>query len=103
MLMGLWEENGLVFPNRLGKPMDHNNIYHTEVKSVRERAALPPAFRFHDLRHTFATLMLSNGASLNVVQETLGHSQVSMTLDVYGHVLPNHQKAAIRRLGDLLS
>jgi site-specific recombinase XerD len=47
--------------------------------------------------------MLSNGASLNVVQETLGHSQVSMTLDVYGHVLPNHQKAAIRRLGDLLS
>ena len=42
MLMGLWEENGLVFPNRLGKPMDHNNIYHREVKRVRERAALPP-------------------------------------------------------------
>src|SRR5829696_10039358 len=35
MLMGLWEENGLVFPNRLGKPMDHNNIYHREVKRVR--------------------------------------------------------------------
>jgi site-specific recombinase XerD len=47
--------------------------------------------------------MLSNGASLNVVQETLGHSQASMTLDVYGHVLPNHQKQAMARLGDLLS
>jgi integrase len=67
------------------------------------RAVLLSDFRFHDLKHTFATLMFSNGASLNVVQETLGHSQASMTLDVYGHVLPNHQKEAIRRLGDLLS
>ena len=47
--------------------------------------------------------MLSNGESLNVVQETLGHSQASMTLDVYGHVLPNHQKQAMSRLGELLS
>jgi integrase len=47
--------------------------------------------------------MLSNGEGLNVVQETLGHSQASMTLDVYGHVLSNHQKEAIGRLGDLLS
>jgi integrase len=103
MMVGLWEENGLVFPNRLGKPMDHNNIYHRDLKRVRERAGLPPALRFHDLRHTFATLMLSNGESLNVVQETLGHSQASTTLDVYGHVLPNHQKQAMSRLGELLS
>jgi len=47
--------------------------------------------------------MLSNGESFNVVQETLGHSQASMILDVYGRVLPNHQKEAMRRLGDLLS
>lgn len=103
MLVGLWKENGLVFPNRLGKPMDHNNIYYRDLKRVRERAGLPPTFRFHDLRHTFATLMLSDGASYNVVQEALGHSQASMTLDVYGHVLPNHQKEAIHKLGDLLS
>jgi integrase len=83
--------------------MDHNNIYHRNRKRVRERSGLPPTFRFHDLRHTFATLMLSNGEGLNVVQETLGHSQASMTLDVYGHVLSNHQKEAIGRLGDLLS
>jgi integrase len=83
--------------------MDHNNIYHRDLKRVRERAGLSPTFRFHDLRHTFATLMLSNRESLNVVQEILGHSQASVTLDVYGHVLPNHQKEAIRRLGDLLS
>jgi integrase len=62
-----------------------------------------PTFRFHDLKHTFATLMLSNGASLNVVQESLGQPQASMTLDVYGHVLPNHQNEAIHGLGDLLS
>jgi integrase len=46
--------------------------------------------------------MLSNSASLNVVQEALGHSQASMTLDVYGHVLPNAEKQAMSRLGDLL-
>jgi integrase len=73
------------------------------LKRVGERAGLPPAFRFHDLRHTFATLMLSNGASLNVVQETLGYSQAYMTLDVYGHMLPDAQKQAMSRLGDLLS
>ena len=103
MLADAWEDNGLVFPNSFGKPMDHNNIYHRDFKRVRERASLPPTLRFHDLRHTFATLMLSNGANLNVVQETLGHSQASMTLNVYGHVLPNHQKEAIHKLGDLLS
>ena len=83
--------------------MYHNNIYHRDLKWMRERAGLPPTFRFHELRHTLATLMLSNGESLNVVQETLGHSQASMTLDVYGHVLPNAQKQAMGRLGDLLS
>jgi integrase len=103
MLVGLWEDNGLVFPNRLGKPMDHDDIYHRDLKRVRERAGLPPTFRFHDLRHTFATLMLSNGESLHVVQETLGHSRASLTLDVYGHVLPSHQKEAVRRLEELLS
>jgi len=46
MLVGLWEENGLVFPNRLGKPMDHDNIYHRDLKRVRERAGLPPPSAF---------------------------------------------------------
>jgi integrase len=58
--------------------------------------------RFHDLRHTFATLMLSNGEHPKIVQEILGHAQISITLDTYSHVLPSMQDEAIGRLGKLL-
>jgi integrase len=58
--------------------------------------------RFHDLRHTFGYLMIEAGEHPKVVQEILGHSQISLTLDTYSHVLPNIQKEAIGRLGRLL-
>ena len=58
--------------------------------------------RFHDLRHTFATIMLQNGEHPKVVQEMLGHAQISETMDTYSHVLPNMQDSAVERLDQLL-
>ncbi|MCY6485341.1 site-specific integrase [Clostridium aestuarii] len=62
-----------------------------------------PKIRFHDLRHTHATLLLKQGINPKVVSERLGHSQVSLTLDTYSHVLPDMQKEAAEKLNDLLA
>ena len=62
-----------------------------------------PQIRFHDLRHSCATLLLSMGIHPKVVQERLGHSQISVTLDTYSHVLPSMQEEAAQRLDALLS
>jgi integrase len=61
-----------------------------------------PAIRFHDLRHTCATLLLARGVHPKVVSDLLGHSTVSITLDIYSHVLPHLQEEAARAMGDLL-
>jgi integrase len=58
---------------------------------------------FHDLRHTFATLMLKGGEHPKVVQEMMGHATINITLDTYSHVLPDMQDNAADRLGALLS
>ncbi len=78
-----------------------NNLRRREFRRVLERAGLP-RIRFHDLRHTAATLMLAQGVHPKVVQEALGHSQISITLDTYSHVLPTMQREAADRLDALL-
>lgn len=60
-----------------------------------------PIIRFHDLRHTHATMLLSKGVNPKIVSERLGHSTVSITLDIYSHVLPNIQKEAVEKLNDI--
>jgi integrase len=67
---------------------------------VLKDAGLPDV-RFHDLRHSAATILLSMGVHPKVVQEILGHSQISMTLDTYSHVLPSMQQEAMDKLDDL--
>ena len=72
--------------------------------ALRGQDAEPfPSIRFHDLRHTAATLMLLEGIHPKVVQERLGHATISMTLDTYSHVLPTMQADAAERLGRVLS
>jgi len=61
-----------------------------------------PEIRFHDLRHTAATLMLKQGIHPKVVQERLGHSDISMTLNIYSHVLPTMQDEVADKLNELL-
>ena len=68
---------------------------------VLERAGLPRK-RFHDLRHTCASLLLAQGVHARVVMEILGHSQISLTMDTYSHVIPELQKAAAAQMDALL-
>jgi integrase len=90
---GLWEDHGLIFPSEVGTPMSGRNLYRAFKIRVK-RAALPQTLRFHDLRHTCATLLLRQGINPKFVQELLGHADISLTLNTYSHVLPDMGDAA---------
>lgn len=98
---GSWKENDLIFPTPLGTPTDPSNLYHG-FKELLKKAGLPD-IRFHDLRHTAATLMLRQGVHPKVVQERLGHSDITLTLNTYSHVLPAMQDEAAEKLDTLLT
>jgi integrase len=85
---GFWQEQGLVFPSAVGTPLSGGNL-NRAFKATLQRAGLPKSTRFHDLRHTCATLLLKQGVNPKFVQELLGHGDVSLTLNVYSHVLPD--------------
>lgn len=86
-----WQDLGLVFTTEAGTPVHKSNLFNRSFKPLLERAGLPK-LRFHDLRHTCATILLARGIHPKLVQEQLGHSQISLTLDTYSHVLPALQK-----------
>ncbi len=98
---GTWTERGLVFPNRTGKATDGDNLCSRHFKPLLQRAGLPP-IRFHDLRHTCATLLLSKGVHPKIVSEMLGHATISITLDTYSHVIPGLGDAAASAMDDAL-
>jgi integrase len=83
---GLWHDHGLVFPSEAGTPMNRHNLSRIFKKHLR-RAGLPETFRLYDLRHTCATLLLSRNVHPKYVQELLGHSSITLTLDTYSHVI----------------
>lgn len=93
----LWQDTHLVFTSITGTPLDVGNLTNRSFRPLLERASLP-RIRFHDLRHTFATLFLSNGTHPKIVQEMLGHTNISMTMDTYSHVLPNMQGEAVDKV-----
>jgi integrase len=78
--------------------MSGNNLSRRHFKPLLERAGLPD-IRLYDLRHTFATLWLESGEHPNILQEILGHSRISVTLDTYSHVVPHMQREAMGRFG----
>jgi integrase len=82
-----YQDQGLIFPSRKGTPMNARNLTARSFKPLLKRAGLPN-IRLHDLRHTCATLMLSEGVHIKLVQELLGHATISITLDTYSHLLP---------------
>jgi integrase len=96
-----WIEDDLVFPSSIGTPMNRDNL-RSLFKRLLGAAGLPD-IRFHDLRHTAASLMLNNGVPLLVVSKRLGHAQPSITLDVYGHQIPTGQQEAANLMDRLLS
>ena len=97
----LWRDQGLVFPSQVGTPLSARNLQRT-FKAHLRRSGLPQTTRFHDLRHTCATLLLRQGVNPKFVQELLGHADISMTLNVYSHVLPDMGDAAASAMDDAL-
>ena len=90
-----------VFPSATGGPISPDSVLHM-LHRVLKRAGLPEV-RFHDLRHTFATLALQNGVDIKTVSGMLGHFSAGFTLDTYAHVTTSAQKAAANTMGKLLS
>ena len=90
-----------VFPDSRGGALRRQNFTRRSWWPLRERAGLG-AVRFHDLRHTAASLLLQAGVHPKVVQERLGHSTVALTLDVYSHVLGSLQQEAAQKLDEVL-
>lgn len=98
---GRWNPFGLVFPSVDGTPLDAPNVTHTFQKVLREAGL--PRVRFHDLRHTCASLLLAQGANMRVIMEQLGHSQISLTMNTYSHVMPEAMQDAAERMERILT
>ncbi|SFX53770.1 Site-specific recombinase XerD [Thermoactinomyces sp. DSM 45891] len=94
-LGALYHDHGLVVTTSIGKPVSPSDLW-KYFKSILKKADLPN-IRFHDLRHTHATLMLQQGEHPKIVAERLGHSDIRLTMDTYSHVLPNMQQEAVER------
>ncbi|MFO7172598.1 MAG: tyrosine-type recombinase/integrase [Bacillota bacterium] len=97
-----WAHPELVFTTTLGTPLSHWNVTKRDFRAVLEKAGLP-RIRFHDLRHTAATLMLDQGVPVHVVSRVLGHASVTVTLQVYAHVLEQKKKEAARAIDEFLA
>ena len=92
----------IVFPNNIGGHLRGNNFDRNVWYPIREAAGLPKTIRFHDLRHTQASLMLAAGVHPKVVQERLGHSDISLTLNTYSHLLNGLQAEGVEKMAKLI-
>jgi len=92
--------DSLVFASVEGKPIDPGVLSHDFARIVK-RASLE-GVRFHDLRHTFASLMLLRGAKPKVISEALGHASVAFTMDTYSHIIEGMQEDAMALLDEVL-
>ena len=95
-----WHDRGWVFTRPDGRPLDPDWVTHSFENLAQKEGLL--GVRFHDLRHTHATLLLAEGVHPKVVQERLGHANIAVTLDTYSHVLPGLQEAAARAFDSAL-
>jgi integrase len=96
---GEWPHIRLRVGRSIGPP---ENVTTHQFKPLLERAGLPQ-IRFHDLRHTCATLLLTKNVNPKIVSEMLGHASIAITLDTYSHVLPTMQDSAAKAMEDALS
>src|ERR1700682_2038830 len=90
-----------VFTRNDGRPLSRSIVDKAWAR-LNERAGVP-SVRFHDLRHTAATLLLGRGVNPKIVSEMMGHSTVAITLDIYSHVTPTMQREAAVAMDDLLA
>jgi integrase len=97
----LYRPGGLVFATEAGTLINPSNLRNRSLKPLLKATSLR-AVRFHDLRHTCATLLLSKNVNPKIVSEMLGHASVSITLDVYSHLMPDMQEKAAKALEEAL-
>jgi len=96
-----WEENDLIFPNTIGKPMSIRNMYSDYKRLLNENGL--PDINFYALRHTSLSFLLDMGTPVNTVQKRAGHSKASVTTDTYGHSLAHSEDEAAERLEELIT
>jgi len=99
-LGSVWKDHNLVFCNLIGDPLHGTYVLRCLFKLLASAGL--PRIRFHDLRHTAATLLLSARVNPKVVSEMLGHATIAITLDIYSHVLPDMQQDAALAMGTLM-
>jgi integrase len=97
-----YQDQGLVFTTDTGGPINPSNLRQRSFAALLKRAGLRH-MRFHDLRHTCATLLLSRGVHPKFVQELLGHATIAITLDTYSHVMPSMGDATAKAMEDALA
>jgi integrase len=102
-LAGLRQDKGLVFPNEVGSLFNPFNLRNRSFKRIKARAGVREDLRFHDLRHTCATLLFGEGVNAKAVSEMLGHASIAITLNTYFHVLPDMQDSAADAMEAVLS
>ncbi|RJX23101.1 MAG: site-specific integrase [Ammonifex sp.] len=103
LLLGeAYQDHGLVFATKLGTPVNPRNFIRHHFKPALKRAGLPPTTRFHDLRHTAATLMPANNEDVATISEKLRHARRSTTVDMYIHSATDAQYRASKRLASQL-
>ena len=90
----------LVFGGVYGSPLSPNTVSHA-FRDICKKAEID-GIRFHDLRHTHATMLMKQGVNPKVVQERLGHSSISVTLDIYSHVVPGMQELAALEFDEVM-
>lgn len=92
----------IVFPNSEGLHIDAHNMTKRRFKPALRRAGIED-IRFHDLRHTYASLLLAKGAPMKYVQSQLGHSSITMTMDLYTHLLPEVNEKCVNLLNSIVN
>jgi integrase len=96
-----WRDHALVFTSSIGTPLEPRNLFRA-FKALLRKAGLPD-FRFHDLRHSAASLLLAQGVPMRAVMELLGHSNIGTTADIYSHVMPAMMRDVAEKMDAILS
>lgn len=96
-----WQDSGLVFTTTIGTPLDARNVIR-QYHAILEKAKLR-RYRFHELRHSCASLLLVQGVPLKTISDILGHSQIRVTADYYVHIAPETRREALSMMDVLFT
>ena len=96
-----WADTGLVFTTMLGTPIDQRTLLRHYARAVKNAGL--QKIRFHDLRHTSASLLLTQGVSFKAIQETLGHADIRTTMNLYAHLYPEMRQEVADKMEAILN